>query len=139
MKRFLLYVTLTVGAFVFLYPFVWMLAASLKPEMEIAGFNPFSSHFMLENYRFVLRKIPILRGLGNSLLVSVIVTTSVVVFGSLVGYAPATYSRGCDGFQSGAWDDDDSGAAHADPSLHDDGQIWLGQFVPGPHCARNGE
>jgi multiple sugar transport system permease protein len=87
MKRFLLYVTLTVGAFVFLYPFVWMLAASLKPEMEIAGFNPFSSHFMLENYRFVLRKIPILRGLGNSLLVSIIVTTSVVVFGSLVGYA----------------------------------------------------
>jgi multiple sugar transport system permease protein len=64
-----------------------MLAASLKPEMEIAGFNPFSSHFMLENYRFVLRKIPILRGLGNSLLVSIIVTTSVVVFGSLVGYA----------------------------------------------------
>jgi multiple sugar transport system permease protein len=64
-----------------------MLAASLKPEMEIPGFNPFSSHFMLENYRFVLRKIPILRGLGNSLLVSIIVTTSVVVFGSLVGYA----------------------------------------------------
>ena len=87
MKRFLLYVTLTVGAFVFLYPFVWMLAASLKPEMEIAGFNPFSSHFMLENYRFVLRKIPIFRGLGNSLFVSIIVTTSVVVFGSLVGYA----------------------------------------------------
>ena len=87
MKRFLLYVTLTVGAFVFLYPFVWMLAASLKPEMEIAGFNPFSSHFMLENYRFVLRKIPIFRGFGNSLFVSIIVTTSVVVFGSLVGYA----------------------------------------------------
>jgi multiple sugar transport system permease protein len=87
MKRFLLYVTLTVGALVFLYPFLWMLGASLKPEMEIAGFNPLSSHFMLENYRFVLRKIPILRGLGNSLLVSIIVTTSVVVFGSLVGYA----------------------------------------------------
>ena len=97
MKRFLLYVTLTVGAFVFLYPFVWMLAASLKPEMEIAGFNPFSSHFMLENYRFVLRKIPILRGLGNSLLVSIIVTTSVVVFGSLVGYALSRlHFRGCD-------------------------------------------
>jgi multiple sugar transport system permease protein len=87
MKRFLLYVTLTVGALVFLYPFVWMLAASLKPEMEIAGFNPFSSHFMFENYRFVLHKIPILRGLGNSLLVSIVVTTSVVLFGSLVGYA----------------------------------------------------
>ena len=87
MKRFLLYTILTVGALLFLYPFVWMLAASLKPEMEIAGFNPFSSHFMFENYRFVLHKIPILRGLGNSLLVSIVVTTSVVLFGSLVGYA----------------------------------------------------
>jgi multiple sugar transport system permease protein len=87
MKRFLLYATLTVGAFVFLYPFVWMLAATLKPEMEIAGFNPFSSHFMTENYRFVFHKIPILRGFGNSLLVSIVVTTSVVLFGSLVGYA----------------------------------------------------
>ncbi len=87
MKRLLLYLTLTVGAFVFLYPFVWMLGATLKPEIEIAGFNPFSSHFTLENYGFVLHKIPILRGFGNSLVVSILVTTSVVVFGSLVGYA----------------------------------------------------
>lgn len=87
MKRFLLYIILTVGALLFLYPFVWMLAATLKPEMEIAGFNLFSSHFTLENYRFVLHKIPILRGFGNSLLVSIVVTTSVVLFGSLVGYA----------------------------------------------------
>src|SRR5687768_16726751 len=87
MKRFLLYATLTIGAIVFLYPFVWMLGASLKPETEITGFNPLSSSFMLENYRFVLNKIPILRGLANSLLVSIVVTTSVVVFGSLVGYA----------------------------------------------------
>ena len=42
---------------------------------------------MVENYRFVLHKIPILRGLGNSLLVSIVVTASVVLFGSLVGYA----------------------------------------------------
>jgi len=87
MKRFLLYAILTVGALVFLYPFVWMLAATLKPELEIAGFNPLSSHFTLENYRFVLQKLPILRGFGNSLLVSITVTTSVIVFGSMVGYA----------------------------------------------------
>jgi multiple sugar transport system permease protein len=87
MKRFLLYLILTAGALLFLYPFVWMFAASLKPELEIAGFNPFSSHFTLESYRFVLNKIPIIRGFGNSLLVSIVVTSSVVVFGSLVGYA----------------------------------------------------
>jgi len=87
MKRFFLYTILTAGALLFLYPFIWMLGASLKPEVEIAGFNPFSSHFTFESYRFVLNKIPIIRGFGNSLLVSVLVTTSVVVFGSMVGYA----------------------------------------------------
>ncbi|HEV2830153.1 MAG TPA: carbohydrate ABC transporter permease [Pyrinomonadaceae bacterium] len=87
MKRFLLYLVLTIGALMFLYPFVWMLGATLKPELEIAGFNPFSSHFSLENYRFVFQKIPIIRGFGNSLFVSIIVTVSVVLFGSMVGYA----------------------------------------------------
>jgi multiple sugar transport system permease protein len=87
MKRFLLYLVLTLGALLFLYPFVWMLAATLKPEMEIAGFNPLSSHFTLDNYRFVLHKIPIIRGFANSLLVSIAVTASVVFFGSIVGYA----------------------------------------------------
>jgi len=87
MKRFLLYLVLTIGALMFLYPFVWMLGATLKPELEIAGFNPLSSHFTLENYRFVFQKIPIIRGFGNSLFVSIIVTASVVLFGSLVGYA----------------------------------------------------
>ena len=81
MKRFLLYLILTLGALLFLYPFVWMLAATLKPEMEIAGFNPLSSHFTLDNYRFVLHKIPIIRGFGNSLLVSIVVTASVIFFG----------------------------------------------------------
>ncbi len=87
MKRLLLYLVLTIGALLFLYPFVWMLGATLKPEMEIAGFNPLSSHFTLENYRFVFQKIPIIRAFGNSLLVSITVTASVVLFGSMVGYA----------------------------------------------------
>jgi multiple sugar transport system permease protein len=87
MKRFLLYLVLTVGALLFLYPFVWMLSATLKPEIEIAGFNLLSSHLTLENYRFVLNKIPIIRGFANSLFVSLVVTTSVVAFGSMVGYA----------------------------------------------------
>jgi multiple sugar transport system permease protein len=87
MRRFILYLILTVGALFFLYPFIWMLGASLKPEVEIAGFNPFSSRFTVESYRFVIRKIPVFRGFTNSLLVSVLVTASVILFGSMVGYA----------------------------------------------------
>ncbi|MBA3570045.1 MAG: carbohydrate ABC transporter permease [Pyrinomonadaceae bacterium] len=87
MKRFLLYAILIFGAIIFLYPFLWMLAATFKPEMEIAGFSIIPRQFTLESYRFVFRKIPITRGLVNSLFVAMIVTASVIVFGSMVGYA----------------------------------------------------
>ena len=87
MKRVLLYLLLIAGALLFLYPFVWMLAATFKPETEIAGFNLLPHQPTLESYRFVFNKIPIMRGLLNSLFVSIIVTASVVVFGSMVGYA----------------------------------------------------
>ena len=64
-----------------------MLAATFKPEMEIAGFSIIPSQFTLESYRLVFRKIPITRGFINSLFVAMVVTASVIVFGSMVGYA----------------------------------------------------
>lgn len=87
MKRFLLYAILIFGAVVFLYPFLWMLAATFKPEMEIPGFSIIPRQFTLESYRFVFSKIPITRGFINSVFVATVVTASVIVFGSMVGYA----------------------------------------------------
>ena len=87
MKRFLFYAILVFGAAVFLYPFLWMLGATLKPEQEIAGFDIIPRHLTLESYRFVFRKIPIIRGFINSLFVSLLVTASVIVSGSMAGYA----------------------------------------------------
>ena len=87
MRRLLLYAVLITGAVIFLYPFLWMIAATFKPEPEIPGFHLFSHNFTLESYRFVFRKISIIRGFVNSLFVSIVVTASVIIFGSLVGYA----------------------------------------------------
>src|SRR5687767_10325906 len=87
MKRFLLYAILIFGAVIFLYPFLWMLAATFKPEMEIAGFSIIPRQFTLESYRLVFHKIPITRGFINSLFVAMVVTASVIVFGSMAGYA----------------------------------------------------
>ncbi|MER3426497.1 MAG: sugar ABC transporter permease [Pyrinomonas sp.] len=87
MRKALVYVALACGALIFLYPFVWMIAATFKPEPEIVGFALWSSHPTDENYRFVFGKIPILKGFLNSLVVSLTVTTSVVIFGAVAGYA----------------------------------------------------
>ncbi|MHB2151094.1 carbohydrate ABC transporter permease [Calditrichota bacterium LG25] len=87
MKRFYIYLTLTVGGITFIYPFLWMIAASLKPETEIGAIGLWSPHFNLESYRVVVQKIPIWRALLNSVFVSFCVTVSVIFFGSMVGYA----------------------------------------------------
>ncbi len=87
MKRFLVYAILIFGAIIFLYPFLWMLAATFKPEMEIAGFSIIPRRFTLDSYLLVFRKIPITRGFVNSLFVATVVTASVIAFGSMVGYA----------------------------------------------------
>jgi multiple sugar transport system permease protein len=83
------YIVLTLGAAVFAYPFLWMLAGSLKPELEIGSLGVWSDHFSMRSYEHVLTKIPVARAFLNSIIVSLATTTSVVLFGSMVGYALA--------------------------------------------------
>ncbi len=87
MKRYWIYVILIVAGMTFLYPFLWMLAASFKPDLEIGSIGLWSQHFSLHNYQTVVQKIPIGRALLNSVFVSSCVTASVLFFGSMVGYA----------------------------------------------------
>ena len=87
MKRFMLYAILIAGVVIFIYPFLWMVAATLKPEPEIAGFRLIPSYFTLESYRLVFRKIPIVRAFLNSLFVSCVVTALVIISGTIIGYA----------------------------------------------------
>lgn len=87
MKRLGIYAALILGAIVFLYPFLWMLSATFKPELELGGFHLIPHRVTWENYRLVFTKIPILRAFINSLFVSATATTSVIVFGAMVGYA----------------------------------------------------
>ena len=86
-RRVLTYLVLLAGAVGFVYPFLWMVLASLAPESDISRLVLFPSHLTLQNYRAMMQKIPILRALLNSLLVAGSVTAGVLVFGSMVGYA----------------------------------------------------
>jgi ABC-type glycerol-3-phosphate transport system permease component len=64
-----------------------MVSASFSPEEEIGGFGIIPSKFTLEHYIEVFKKIPITRAFFNSLLVASSVTSGVLVFGSMVGFA----------------------------------------------------
>lgn len=89
MKRVLAYIALVVGALVFAYPFVWMLMATFKPELEIGELALLPSTWTTESYRLVFESIPIGRAFLNSVIVAAAVTTSVLVFGSMAAYALA--------------------------------------------------
>lgn len=78
---------LTLAALIFLYPFAWMLATSVRPEIEATRFDLGSTGYTLHNYQLMTEKIPILRALLNSALVSGVSTLTVLVLCSMTGYA----------------------------------------------------
>ncbi|MEO5647473.1 MAG: carbohydrate ABC transporter permease [Chitinophagaceae bacterium] len=87
--KLFMYATLTVAALSFIYPFIWMIGASLAPMHEIGGMTLFPKHPTLSNFKSMFEKIPIGRSLLNSLFVAVITTSLVMITGSMVGYALA--------------------------------------------------
>ncbi len=88
-KKILGYIVLAAAALTFIYPFLWMMSASLKPENEIGSLNLLSENFSLKGYLAVFTQIPITRALLNSIFVSTVSTACVLVFSSMVGYALA--------------------------------------------------
>jgi len=74
---------------IFIYPFLWMVSATVRPEAEIGGFGLIPSRLTPDSYLGVFQKVPIARALLNSLFVSTMVTAGVIFFGSFIGYALA--------------------------------------------------
>jgi len=89
MRKILIYVILVLWMIVFIYPFLWMVSATVRPEAEIGGFGLIPSLLTLDSYRAVFQKVPIVRALLNSLFVASMVSGGVIVFGSMIGYALA--------------------------------------------------
>lgn len=89
MKRIVAYVALVVGAVAFVYPFLWMVFATLKPELEIDRLALLPQKWTLDSYRLVFTAIPIERSFVNSVIVAVSVTASALVMGSMASYALA--------------------------------------------------
>ncbi len=88
-KKIPIYIALVIGAVVFVYPFLWMLFATLKPELEIDRLALFPEIWTVDSYRLVFTAIPIERSFLNSLVVAVCVTASALVVGSMASYALA--------------------------------------------------
>lgn len=72
---------------VFLAPFLWLVITALKPASETFSFS--MAPLTLANFEHVLVQVPLLRYMGNTAFVAVIVTVIALVFHSMAAYALA--------------------------------------------------
>ncbi len=88
-KKIAMYAALIIAAVTFIYPFIWMIGASLAPMQEIGTMTLWPKHPGFVNFKSMFQKIPIGRSLINSLIVAFFTTSLVMITGSTVGYALA--------------------------------------------------
>ncbi len=88
-RKVLTYLALGLAVITFIYPFIWMIGASLAPLHEVGNLKFLPRHPTLSNFQLMIEKIPIGRSLFNSLLVAMLTTSLVLLTGSTVGYALA--------------------------------------------------
>lgn len=72
-----------------LYPFLWLIISTFKPENEIVKFPPslWPSSFSGQAYKKVWNSIPLLSFLKNTIIFAGSVTVISVLFDSMAGYA----------------------------------------------------
>ena len=75
----------------FVYPFIWLVSASLKPGAEVFSGNLLPSEVRWDNYTNLFQQQPILRWTWNSVLVSFAAALSVTLSSALVAFAFAYF------------------------------------------------
>lgn len=88
-KKVLIYVVLSVGVIVPVFPFALMVSMSFRPTGEMFTTDLIPSHITLAHYRFLLENVPIVRQFLNSVIVTGAVVVSVVVTSCIVAYSLA--------------------------------------------------
>ena len=91
MKKTIQYILLCLFAFAFLYPFIWMISASLTEERSIKDVILWPIGITFDHYTSLFKSIPILGAFVNSIVVAAAITFGVLVLGSMVGYALARH------------------------------------------------
>ena len=87
--RGLIFLILVAGAFVFLFPFLWMLSTSLKTPQEIVATQTvwIPSHPQWKNYAEALGYFPFVRYLMNTLFLVSMNVVGTLFSSALVGYS----------------------------------------------------
>jgi ABC-type glycerol-3-phosphate transport system permease component len=85
---------LLVISILFLFPIAWMVSASFTPSEEIfsSGLRFFPANPTLENYQTAFTSLPLLRNLGNSVIIAGVYTVGALFLCSLAAFAFAKFN-----------------------------------------------
>lgn len=86
-RQLLFWLLLSLGAISFLLPFLFMVGTAFKGPRELYSLNFVPTAPTVENFQAVFTQIPIGRALLNSVFSYGLITVSVLLFSSIVGYA----------------------------------------------------
>lgn len=86
--RVLTYVVLVLGAFVAIFPFLWMILTSFKSSAEALIIPPsiFPKGLRWENYTSITDKLPFIKIYGNTIISALVTVTAQLVFCSMAAY-----------------------------------------------------
>ncbi|WP_372967583.1 carbohydrate ABC transporter permease [Microbacterium sp.] len=89
--RIVLTIILVGFALLFLYPFVWLIAASLKPRGEVFDNSLIPRTFTPENYVEVWNQLPLLSWVWNSVAIALLAAGTVAISSSIVAFGFAYF------------------------------------------------
>ena len=94
LRKAALYVVISLGALLCLFPFYWMFVVATRSSGEIFAFPPvvIPGSLLIQNVKSLLQAAPFLRSYGNTLFYSLSVTMLMLFFDSLAGFAFAKYN-----------------------------------------------
>ena len=92
-ETLLLNLVVAIGGIIVAIPLVWMISSSFKPLNEIYAFPPtlIPQTFTTKNYDRLLSDWPFWSWYGNSLVIAILATLTVLFFTSLAGFGFAKY------------------------------------------------
>jgi multiple sugar transport system permease protein len=90
-RRAMYVALLAVFTILFLYPFIWLVSASLKPGAEVFSSNLIPSPMRWDNYSELMEQRPVLTWAWNSVMVSVLAAATVTFSSALVAFGFAYF------------------------------------------------
>lgn len=92
LRTALVYLLLIIGVGMMMFPFLWMVATSFKIPQDVYNLRLIPETITFDNYAAIFKKAPFEEWIKNTLVISLIATSSVVIFDTAAGYVLAKFS-----------------------------------------------